>query len=233
MTEKPRFRLKTNRRNVPNQELLSDVAESAARLDRDTITMAEYEAEGSFHPSTLVRRFGSWPEVLKQARLKPSRSPIGISEEDLFSNLSDVWTKLGRQPKYDEVVSPLSEYSNGTYENRFGTWNKALEAFVEWANDGCQLPEEEKRYRKSEGAVKRKRVRRKTSHKVSDRLRFRVLMRDGFFCQSCGASPQKTRGVELHVDHVVPWSKGGETVLENLVTKCLSCNLGKGNAFDV
>ncbi len=30
-----------------------------------------------------------------------------------------------------------------------------------------------------------------------------------------------------------PGSKGGETVDENLGTKCQQCNLGKGNAFDV
>jgi 5-methylcytosine-specific restriction endonuclease McrA len=40
------------------------------------------------------------------------------------------------------------------------------------------------------------------------------------------------RGVELHVDHILPWSKDGETVEENLQTKCSKCNLGKGNAFD-
>ena len=61
----------------------------------------------------------------------------------------------------------------------------------------------------------------------------RILVRDGFRCQSCGVSPLTKPGTELHVDHVIPWSKGGETVDENLGTKCLQCNLGKGNAFDV
>ena len=45
-------------------------------------------------------------------------------------------------------------------------------------------------------------------------------MRDGFTCrftcQSCGASPIKERGVELYVDHIIPWSKGGETEEPNL-----------------
>ncbi len=35
-------------------------------------------------------------------------------------------------------------------------------------------------------------------------------------------------GVELHVDHVIPWSKGGPTVFEHLQTLCNKCNLGKG-----
>ncbi|MCW5775769.1 MAG: HNH endonuclease [Phycisphaeraceae bacterium] len=32
----------------------------------------------------------------------------------------------------------------------------------------------------------------------------------------------------LHVDHILAWSNGGETVLANLQTLCDRCNLGKG-----
>ncbi|MSR88116.1 MAG: HNH endonuclease [Candidatus Margulisbacteria bacterium] len=73
---------------------------------------------------------------------------------------------------------------------------------------------------------------RRTNRHIDERRRFRILMRDGFSCQSCRKSPVKERGVELHVDHITPWSKGGETVDENLQTKCKQCNLGKGTAFD-
>lgn len=33
---------------------------------------------------------------------------------------------------------------------------------------------------------------------------------------------------ELHIDHVVPWARGGKTVPGNLVTACAACNLSKG-----
>jgi len=55
-------------------------------------------------------------------------------------------------------------------------------------------------------------------------LRFRVLRRDSYTCRYCGASAP---GVELHVDHVVPWSEVREHRLENLVAACRTCNLGK------
>ncbi|MFC2122013.1 HNH endonuclease [Bacteroidota bacterium] len=42
----------------------------------------------------------------------------------------------------------------------------------------------------------------------------------------------KEIGIELHVDRILPWSKGRETVQANLETKCKRCNLGKGNAFN-
>jgi 5-methylcytosine-specific restriction endonuclease McrA len=60
-------------------------------------------------------------------------------------------------------------------------------------------------------------------------MRWHVLQRDRFTCCACGASPALTLGVELHVDHIVPWSKGGKTVLANLQTLCSVCNLGKSN----
>lgn len=71
---------------------------------------------------------------------------------------------------------------------------------------------------------------RKSSRTVSDKLRYQVLKRDNFKCCACGASPAKDSSVELHIDHIIPWSKGGETTLENLQTLCSKCNLGKGDS---
>lgn len=62
---------------------------------------------------------------------------------------------------------------------------------------------------------------------VSARLRYQVLERDRGRCVLCGARPAD--GVRLHVDHILPWSRGGRTTLENLQTLCALCNLGKGN----
>ena len=69
----------------------------------------------------------------------------------------------------------------------------------------------------------------KYSRTISDKLRYQVLKRDNFKCCACGASPAKDPSVELHIDHIVPWSKGGENTAENLQTLCSKCNLGKSN----
>lgn len=69
---------------------------------------------------------------------------------------------------------------------------------------------------------------RKCSRTISDKLRYQVLKRDNFKCCACGASPAKDPSVELHIDHIIPWSKGGKTELANLQTLCSRCNLGKG-----
>ncbi len=53
-----------------------------------------------------------------------------------------------------------------------------------------------------------------------------VLARDQYTCQYCGAQPGKAH---LTIDHVLPRSRGGETVWENVVTACGPCNRRKGN----
>ena len=51
-----------------------------------------------------------------------------------------------------------------------------------------------------------------------------VLARDSWTCQYCGS-----RKPGLTVDHVVPRSRGGKSVWENIVASCASCNRRKGN----
>jgi 5-methylcytosine-specific restriction endonuclease McrA len=51
-----------------------------------------------------------------------------------------------------------------------------------------------------------------------------VLARDGWTCQYCGSSKPS-----LTVDHVIPRSRGGESVWENIVASCAPCNRKKGN----
>jgi 5-methylcytosine-specific restriction endonuclease McrA len=57
-------------------------------------------------------------------------------------------------------------------------------------------------------------------------LRYEVLTRDKSTCQKCG---RKAPEVELQVDHIVSWSCGGPTVIDNLQTLCMDCNQGKSN----
>lgn len=61
---------------------------------------------------------------------------------------------------------------------------------------------------------------------IPAKLRFSVLMRDGFRCRYCGRTASEPE-VVLHVDHVVPLSAGGATSEANLLTACAECNLGK------
>ena len=61
-------------------------------------------------------------------------------------------------------------------------------------------------------------------------LRYDILKRDKGRCVLCGASAED--GVKLHVDHILPVSKGGKTTPSNLRTLCDRCNLGKKDKYD-
>ena len=65
--------------------------------------------------------------------------------------------------------------------------------------------------------------------KMSQSLRYNILQRDGFRCQICGASA--AQGAKLEVDHIIPVSKGGLTIPQNLRTLCESCNRGKRDKY--
>ena len=63
---------------------------------------------------------------------------------------------------------------------------------------------------------------------VPSTVRFDVLKRDRK-CVLCGAAPEIDSEVRLHVDHIVPRSKGGSNEMSNLQVLCSECNLGKSN----
>jgi 5-methylcytosine-specific restriction endonuclease McrA len=52
-----------------------------------------------------------------------------------------------------------------------------------------------------------------------------VLARDDWTCQYCGREAH----TGLTVDHVIPRSRGGQSVWENIVASCAPCNRKKGN----
>lgn len=238
-----KFVLKKPNRNTPEEELISDLKRVAKELKTSILIAEQYQKYGKFHPTTFRNRFGSWTKALELAgldttiaKLRNTKKGNVISEFEAFDNIKNMWIELGRQPKYNEVRKPFSKYSAGFYDKRFGSWIKSLERFVNYINeDNSELSnsqQDSNLVQPSSEMEAEEKIIHKTKRHISDRQRFRILMRDGFACCSCGSSPQNERGIKLHIDHIIPWSKGGETVDENLETKCQKCNLGKGNAFN-
>jgi Protein of unknown function (DUF1376)/HNH endonuclease len=54
-------------------------------------------------------------------------------------------------------------------------------------------------------------------------IRYAVVARDGFVCTYCG-----NESGPFDLDHKIPWSRGGEHSIDNLVVACASCNRSKG-----
>lgn len=224
-----KFELEEYHRNISKEELIKDLKSVATKLKKNSVTTEEYKKYGKFHPCTLHRKFSSWLSALKEAGLQKTRN-YKICDEELFKNLEEIWVKLGRQPHHSDIQKALSKYSSNAYMRRFGTWRKALKAFVEYVNKeevsslGVQTVASSKDDLTQEITKKHK-----TKRDISWRLRFIVMRRDNFKCKNCGRSPATDPKIILHVDHITPYANGGETAFDNLQTLCSICNIGKGN----
>lgn len=165
--------------------------------------------------------------VLTQ-RLKLATRGITVSERgSAMAKLRGSAKQLG----YD--VDDAGDVALGTFDGRSGEFlDTSPKAFVRdfvllsvlkghfMANKGYQLPGLSKQI--SIGGTHGTGFDRA----IPASLRYQVLEAAKQRCVLCGRTVGD--GIRLHVDHVVPWSQGGRTTLENLRALCDRCNLGKG-----
>lgn len=231
-----------NYAKVTTEQLIHDLQRVSTILDMSTISSKIYQQYGKYSCATYFKRFGTWNNALEKAGLKSFEKVPGkkIDDEKLLMEIERLWVKLGRQPTTTDIKNNISKYSLNTFSRRFGSWRKTLEYFVTYVNSEGTLELNDLEYENQEiHKYKEKEypnsfeedisLKHKTSRDINLRLRFKVMRRDNFKCCLCGASPAKDPSVELHIDHIKPWSKGGETVMENLQTLCSKCNLGKSD----
>lgn len=213
------------------EDYIEDIQRVSKKLNSFNLSATEYDIHGKYNHRRIQRVFKTWNKALKAANLyyKVSKN---LTEEELFDNLLNVWQKLGRQPYYKDMRQPLSLCSAKPYVTKYGSWYNTLEKFITYMN--MEDKEEtviENIISKGSEQTTNAIIKHKTSRNINLRLRYKVLKRDNFKCVLCGRSPAKDINIELHVDHIIPYSKGGETIIENLQTLCSECNLGKSNLY--
>ena len=217
-----KFELDNFHRDVSDDELIQDlvIADAQLKLQKTTLTFRSYNQLGRYSSSTIAARFGSWNDGLRKAGLTPIME-MNVSIESLFDNLKLVWISKGKQPVFRDMGAPPSQYSAATYSDRFGGWRKALVEFV------ASVEQVEIELLSYEVEVKRSKGAKRTKRDPSLALRFFIFTRDHCRCVTCGRSRETVASLVLEVDHVIPWSKGGETIAENLQLLCFDCNRGK------
>jgi Homing endonuclease associated repeat/HNH endonuclease len=224
-----KYKLKEFNRNLPDNELLEDLKLIATKLGVNSISSRDYNDNGGkYTAGTVGIRFGSWNKALVKAGLQLVNIRE-VSTEELFKNIEQVWISIGRQPIFRHMKKPASKYSTHQYIAKFGSWRNALEAFIEFINSDNALDQnnEFSEERQSEVIlIEKQTFKHKTKRFPSERLKVQVLMRDGNKCRLCGVT---VTGHNIHFDHIKPWSKGGETILENLQVLCEIHNLAKSN----
>ena len=217
------------RMDIPRDELVADLQHVAVLIGMRTVLTSDYKTHGKFGRDTYTREFGSWAKALAAAGLQPTGWKPKATDDELLSNMASVWESVGRQPKQNDFRPPISRFSHDAYVNHYGTWRKALEAFVAAANKD-EIPNAISGDTEAEPTdVRPQQQKHRTPRQPGWRLRFLVMRRDNFKCCMDGRSPATHPGTILEVDHIRPWDDGGETVIENLQTLCQPCNGGKSN----
>ena len=64
---------------------------------------------------------------------------------------------------------------------------------------------------------------------MTKKLREFIKNRDNFTCCICGNSTHIEPNLLLEIDHIIPVSRGGQTVEDNLQTLCWKCNRAKSD----
>lgn len=219
-------------RSMTAQEVVAEMQRIARLLGKSSLSQAELQEHSEIVGARVVRsRFGSWKAALEAAGLEITGPQRRWTDDDYFDNLLEVWTHYGRAPKYDEMNKPPSRITNGGYAAKFGTWGRAKQAFVDRVNRDIEEGERQR----LETAAPTRREPLPPTQRQEDRktipvgLRYQVLRRDNFKCVLCGRSPATNPSIVLHVDHVLAFSRGGKTRLDNLRSLCQDCNLGKSD----
>ena len=205
---------KTNK--ITDEDIISDLLYVKNDvLKKDTIKSREYFTYGKFKKSAIRNHFGTWNELLDRLNIPRVKTVEHLSKEEIFCLIRDLWDELQRQPNLRDFEN-RTKHTKKIIVSKSGKWSNCLQEFVKWANNenftvtmGCEP------------------IKHKTKRDPSVSLRYEVFTRDNYRCVICGRSTSD--GIKLHIDHIKPYSLGGETVLENLRTLCDDCNLGKSN----
>ena len=210
-----KFVLEKEYKKISNEDILNDVKRVLIYLNKETLFEREYHLYGKYGRKAIRNHFKSWTNVLNELNLPVKRNNSKLSKEEIFEIIEDLWTKKGSQPTIREFET--THHTKKIIISNFGTWMQCLKEFIEYKN----------RTQNTVNSIKV--INHKTKREPSVSLRYDVLKRDNYKCVICGRSPANDPSIILHVDHIIPYSKGGETAMNNLQTLCQHCNLGKSD----
>ncbi|WP_206611708.1 homing endonuclease associated repeat-containing protein [Acidithiobacillus sulfuriphilus] len=226
ITEKMRNQLG---KGFSEPDLILELQRVSALVGVGGLKTQDFNEHSSIDAAIVRRRFGSWNKGLKAAGLAVPARARRYTDEDCFENILNLWMHFGRSPHFREMDVPPSTVGGTAYVKRWGTFNKALLAFIAQTDADIEssvsvpLVEAGSMPPRAEvGVVLR------VKRDVPLGVRFTVLKRDRYKCVLCGASPTTDVTCNLHVDHIVSLAQGGGNEITNLRTLCDSCNLGKG-----
>lgn len=225
---------------ISEDKILAELERVASILNYSYFGRREFDRISTMSSNTVMRQYqGKWSYAIN--KLKKTLSDKGIelhfqiaphnqkyNHDDMMSELRRIWNLVGQRPSRDEWERNNPKISYITYVRRYGGWKNACTQLLE---DKESQSRSSSLSQKVEKPIRNNKVRNKSnnSRNISLKVRLKVLSRDNFRCVYCGSSPVTSVGTKLHIDHIKPFSEGGENSINNLQTLCEECNLGKNN----
>ncbi|MBN1556191.1 MAG: HNH endonuclease [Phycisphaerae bacterium] len=218
---------------ISDEKIIVALQEVAKHYDYVYFSRHEFDkVSKNCKGSVVISRFGNWKDALSKTGIKfkkkPYRNRYFISNVELMLEMAKIIDKLGHRPSKIEWESLKPKYSYTTYKTRYKGWVNAWRYFFENFKM-IDLSSENIGDNVSNSNVKPCTIMPEDIRSIPLKLRLKVLQRDNFKCVFCGASPANQSNIQLHIDHIKPFSEGGKTEYNNLQTLCQNCNWGKGN----
>lgn len=233
---------------ISKEKVIAELEKVAKHFNYTDFRQNDFDEIADISYYKVYREFGSWEkafEFLKEYlnkkgiefKITSRRSKYSIQE--MFDEIERIWIQLDHRPYRNEWTTIGPRISYDAIQRRFGGWQSACLKFIEYKSGVAIAKENELPF------AKKDKVKQNNNGKIEEKnyikniektrtiplnVRFRVFKRDNYRCVFCGKNPATDAGTKLHIDHIVPFSKGGTNSFENLQTLCEQCNIGKSNA---
>ena len=116
-------------------ELIAEIRRIGEQIGTGELTLNEFSVYSGITGRPVRRIFGTWKAAIAEAGFGQSALGRRYTDEQCFENLLAHWTHFGKMPQHDEANLPPSTVGAKAYTRRWGTWRKALAAFVSRVSD--------------------------------------------------------------------------------------------------
>lgn len=234
---------------IPREKVIAELEKVAKHFNYYDFKRDDFDKIASISSSKVYKEFGSWEKALeflknylkeRGVKFTRMRRQYRYTIQEMFDELEKIWVQLRHRPSCNEWTALKPKISYETIQRRFGGWMHACLKFIEYKSGGAIAEENEtltNEKRKTSSSIDNsEKIKEGGAQKNIEKtrtiplnIRLKVFIRDNFRCSFCGKSPATDIGTKLHIDHKIPFSKGGTNSFENLQTLCEQCNLGKSN----
>lgn len=179
---------------------------------------------------------------IRQDYLETALSWISGGKENIQKYMGDNYQKENAEPLWNyfvEVIEWVEKTFTYRKEMKGIDWGKLYREYGKNEYDVAELEEKVKALMADDDVNSKKGIyeyvlsncskdkeRHLSIRKFSDKDKRTAYERQNGICPICGKHHEID---EMEGDHIIPWSKGGKTTIDNLQMLCKKCNREKGN----